>query len=71
MFTNLQIDNCNSDHFQGTDELRFKRWTNALAQVEKETGVKMYYSFVEWQSFDAWKWGKNVAHAWRSTFINA
>jgi hypothetical protein len=42
MFTNLQIDNCNSDHFQGTDELRFKRCTNVLAQVDKETGVKMF-----------------------------
>ncbi|KAF9055972.1 glycoside hydrolase [Panaeolus papilionaceus] len=60
-----KIDDCNSYSFVGTKEQRFQRWKDALIQVQQETGKMMYYSFVEWVSFDAWKWGANVANAWR------
>ncbi|KAF9531889.1 glycoside hydrolase family 27 protein [Crepidotus variabilis] len=64
-FEYAKIDNCNSGGYKGSNEQRFKRWSDALTQVHRETGVWMYYSFVEWQGFDAWLWGKNVANTWR------
>ncbi|PPQ64085.1 hypothetical protein CVT24_008898, partial [Panaeolus cyanescens] len=60
-----KIDNCDSYGFSGSNEQRFRRWKDALVQVQAETGKMMYYSFVEWNSFDAWKWGPDVANAWR------
>ncbi|KAF8167401.1 glycoside hydrolase family 27 protein [Crassisporium funariophilum] len=63
-FEYVKIDNCNSN-FVGTDEARFRRWTDALIQVQRETGKMMFYSFVEWQSFDAWVWGNSIANSWR------
>ncbi|KAF9015722.1 glycoside hydrolase family 27 protein [Cyathus striatus] len=64
-FDYIKIDNCNSGSFQGTNEERFKRWTDALIQVKNETGKMLFYSFVEWQSFDAWVWGPSIANSWR------
>lgn len=61
-----QIDNCNSGSFSGTNPERFQRWTDALVQVQQETGKMLFYSLVEWNSFDAWTWGPAIANSWRS-----
>lgn len=29
----------------------------------------LFYSLVEWQSFDAWTWGPDIANSWRSKSI--
>ncbi|KAG6919034.1 hypothetical protein DXG01_009744 [Tephrocybe rancida] len=60
-----QIDNCDSGSFQGTNAQRFKRWTDALNQVQEESGKMLFYSLVEWQSFDAWTWAPPIANSWR------
>lgn len=65
-----KIDNCFGEGYGGPHEERFRRWSDALTQVHKETGIWMYYSFVEWQSFDAWEWGGRVANTWRSKYLN-
>lgn len=40
----LQIDNCNSGSYNGTNESRFQQWTDALTQVKSDTGTMMFYS---------------------------
>ncbi|KAF8899110.1 glycoside hydrolase family 27 protein [Infundibulicybe gibba] len=64
-FDYAKIDNCNGDGFPGSNAERFKRWTDALIQVKKETGKMLFYSLVEWQSFDAWTWAPAIANSWR------
>lgn len=64
-FDYAKIDNCNSAGFNGTNPERFQRWTDALTQVQQETGKMLFYSLVEWQSFDAWTWGPALANSWR------
>ncbi len=64
-----QIDTCDSRAFDGTNEERFRRWTDALTQVYSDTGKMLFYSLVEWQSFDAWTWGPSIAHSWRSPYL--
>ncbi|GLB35796.1 putative alpha galactosidase A [Lyophyllum shimeji] len=64
-FDYVKIDNCDSGSFQGTNAQRFKRWTDALTQVQAETGKMLFYSLVEWQSFDAWDWAPHIANSWR------
>lgn len=64
-FDYAKIDNCNNDGFSGSNADRFKRWTDATTQVQSETGKMLFYSFVEWPSFDAWTWGPPIANSWR------
>ncbi|TFK41875.1 glycoside hydrolase family 27 protein [Crucibulum laeve] len=67
-FDYIKVNRCNilpTGSFQGTNEARFKRWTDALEQVQAETGKMLFYSLVEWSSFDAWVWGPNVSNSWR------
>ncbi|KAF8899109.1 glycoside hydrolase superfamily [Infundibulicybe gibba] len=64
-FDYIKIDNCNSGGFVGTNAQRFQRWTDALNQVKSETGKMLFYSLVEWQSFDAWTWAPALANSWR------
>lgn len=64
--TSTKIDNCDGGSFKGTNPERFKRWTDALTQVKAETGKMLFYSLVEWQSFDAWVWAPSIANSWRS-----
>ncbi|KAF7970851.1 hypothetical protein HWV62_22740 [Athelia sp. TMB] len=61
----MKIDNCNSGSYSGTNQERFTRWHDAQVQVQNETGKTLFYSFVEWQSFDAWVWGPEVSNSWR------
>ncbi|KAF5352733.1 hypothetical protein D9756_005871 [Leucocoprinus leucothites] len=64
-FDYAKIDDCNSGSFSGTNPERFQRWTDATTQIQQETGKMLFYSFVEWQSFDAWTWGPPIANSWR------
>ncbi|KZP14578.1 glycoside hydrolase family 27 protein [Athelia psychrophila] len=64
-FDYAKIDNCNSGSYSGTNQDRFTLWHDAQVKVQSDTGKVLFYSFVEWQSFDAWVWGPAVANSWR------